>query len=135
MQISQKNTCVGVSLLKETPAQLFSSEIYKFFKNTFFYRPLPVDASESSCCYSFWQVSFECDGKRKLSIYVGSIVSPHSPKVHKNYFSHIPIEIVLCDIFEIGFGKWNFYLYYKLIFIVLCDMEHHTPKLWFIWTR
>ena len=54
-QISQENICVGVSLikfqtlrlatlLKKTPTQLFFSEIYKIFKNTFFYKTPPVAA-------------------------------------------------------------------------------------------
>ena len=45
-QYSQKNTCVGVSFYcKETPAQVFSCEYCKIFKNSFFYRTPPVAAS------------------------------------------------------------------------------------------
>ena len=49
-QISQKNTCVRVSFQqqlyqKQTPTQVFFSEICEIFKNTFFNRTPPVAAS------------------------------------------------------------------------------------------
>ena len=34
---------------KETPAQVFSREIFEIFKNIFFYRTPPVAASPHSC--------------------------------------------------------------------------------------
>ena len=58
-QNSQKNTCARVSFLikllasaynfikKETPAQVFSCEFGEIFKNTSFYRTLPVAASSN----------------------------------------------------------------------------------------
>ena len=33
-----KNRCQACNFIKETPAQVFSYEIYEIFKNTFFYR-------------------------------------------------------------------------------------------------
>ena len=33
-----KNRCQACNVIKETPAQVFSYEIYEIFKNTFFYR-------------------------------------------------------------------------------------------------
>ena len=38
----------GLQLFKkEIPTQMFSSEIYKIFKNTYFYRTSPMAASEN----------------------------------------------------------------------------------------
>ena len=52
-QISQENTSVGVffnkvtglTLLKDTPTQVFSCEFYEIFKNTLFKRTRPVASS------------------------------------------------------------------------------------------
>ena len=46
-QNSQENTCAKVCnfIKKETLTQVFSCEICEIFKNTFFYRTLPVTAS------------------------------------------------------------------------------------------
>ena len=59
-QYLQKNTCVGVSVEKETPTQVFSYEYYEIFKNTYFWKP----AANGSFCwlihlkvnYIFWQL-------------------------------------------------------------------------------
>ena len=54
LQVSQENTFVGMSVnkvaglqlyQKETSTQLFSCEICKIFKNTFFYRTPPMAVS------------------------------------------------------------------------------------------
>ena len=46
LQISQENTGVGVQLyLKETPAQVFSSEIFEIIKNTYLVEHLRTAAS------------------------------------------------------------------------------------------
>ena len=42
----QENTCARIFINKETLAQVFSYEFCEIFKNTFFYRTLPVDASD-----------------------------------------------------------------------------------------
>ena len=75
LQNSQENTCARGSFLiklqakacklikKETLAQVFSCEFCEIFKNNFFYRTLPVAASDSyrimqSWWYVLWNVSF-----------------------------------------------------------------------------
>ena len=44
-QISQENTCAGVSSSKETATQVFSCEIYKIFKNMYFEEHMRTTAS------------------------------------------------------------------------------------------
>ena len=43
--ISQKNTFVGASPQRETPTQVFSREIFKVFKTTYFKKYLQTAAS------------------------------------------------------------------------------------------
>ena len=49
-QNSQENTCVIVSFFKETLTQVFSCELFKISKNTFFYRT-PLVATSVICHY------------------------------------------------------------------------------------
>ena len=39
---SQENTCVGVSFIKKTPAQVFSCEYWEMFKDTNFEKQLQM---------------------------------------------------------------------------------------------
>ena len=42
---SGQHVCWSLLLIKKTPTQVFSFEICEIFKNTFFYRTPPVNAS------------------------------------------------------------------------------------------
>ena len=49
-KISQRNTCVGeITLLKNTPTQVFSCKICEIFKNPLCYRTPLVAASDPQC--------------------------------------------------------------------------------------
>ena len=63
----------AVSLLKETPTQMFCCEVCKIFKNTFFYRTPLVDTSSTLCFASGF-----------LNTFVPNAPFPYSLKTSEN---------------------------------------------------
>ena len=72
---------------KETPTQVFSSESYKIFKNTYFEEHLPTDASRS-------RIIRETDSSPLDAYGHGSLYMPNRRKITRDVLECVVRDVV-----------------------------------------